>query len=238
MKLESHPKIVTLYDAFDSKDMLYLVLELMSNSNLYDEIVERDMLTEQEASLVLEQVFEGVAFIHDQNIVHRDLKLENILLKTKGDLSCVKIADFGLSKNIGDSAPKTAVGTPFYVAPDLLIAMDDDSAYTQKIDMWAMGVLMFIILSGRLPFTGEDDEDLYENILEAKIILKSPQFDTVSKEAKHLIFHLLPQDPNDRLSAKQALQHEFIVENKKPRQQVSLHASLSTNLKTNYKKNR
>jgi len=235
IQLKNHPKIVALFEAFTNEKCVFLVLELMSSSNLYDEIVERDHLTERQASIVFEQVLEGLAFIHKSGIVHRDIKLENILVKNKGDLSCVKISDFGLSKNIQDSAPVTAVGTPFYVAPDLLEAMETDSPYTLMIDMWAMGVLLFIILSGRLPFTGEDDQDLYDNILEAKIIWKKPQFDSVSKEAKDLISRLLTKKPTDRLTAEASLKHEWILLHKQSKlEAVRLHGSLSQNLQIHY----
>jgi len=221
-----HPRIVSMHGVYDSPEYLYIVMELMSKNNLFDEIIEREFLTEQQASTVIKQIFEALVFIHDQKVVHRDIKLENLLLKTKGDLSTIKVADFGLSKDCSLSMPKTAVGTPFYVSPDLLIAVEDGSPYTYAVDMWAMGILLFIVLSGRLPFTGEDDEELFDNILTANIVWKRPQFDNVSANAKDLISKLLCKDPACRPTAKEALQHPFITSN----DGGQLHASLSSNL--------
>jgi len=233
--LQEHPNIVTLYGVYDSEKHLYLVLELMSPQDLYDEIIERENLTEKQASKVMKQVLTAISFIHSNKIVHRDIKLENLLLKKKGDLSTIKVTDFGLSKCCETSLPRSAVGTPFYVSPDLLIAIDDKSPYTFAIDMWALGVLLFIVLSGRLPFTGQDDEELFDNILEANIIWKSPQFDAVSNEAKDLISQLLRKDPQFRPTAEEALKHPFITANSSS---SSLHPSLSANLIRSYKKNR
>jgi len=124
----------------------------------------------------------------------------------------VKLADFGLSKLFTGASLKTACGTPFYVAPDILLATDD-SGYGPEVDMWAVGVLIYILLSGRLPFSGDDDEELFKNILEGDLVWKSPQFDNVSGEAKDLISHLIVVDPTVRYSAKVALTHPWISSN-------------------------
>jgi len=230
--MHHHPKIVSMYAVFDTDKYLYLVLELMSEVDLFDEIIERQTLTEREASDVIKQVFQAIAHMHKHNVVHRDIKLENLLLKTAGDLTNIKVTDFGLSKDIGLSDARSAVGTPFYVAPDIILASENCSIYGPEVDMWAMGVLLFIILSGRLPFTSEKDEDeLFDTILEAKIIWKSPQFDNVSEDAKDLISKLLKAQPTERLTAEQALEHPFIVSNSNKQPLIDLGPNLTKNYK-------
>jgi len=216
LSVTDHPRIVKLRGIFDSPDTMYIVMDLMEGGELYDEIIRRETFTEKEASYVLQQLLEALDYLHDKGFVHRDLKLENLLLCSKGSLD-IKVADFGLSRHINpDSKAQTACGTPFYVAPDILLA-DNNFGYGPAVDMWAVGVILYILLSGRLPFSGGDqddnDEALFTNILEAKLVWKKPQFDVVSDVAKDLISHLIVADPNLRFSAKQALEHPFIKNN-------------------------
>jgi len=227
-----HEGVVKMYHIFDAEETLFIVMELMEGGELYDEIIKRNLFSEKEASLILKQIVEALAYLHSQNVVHRDLKLENLLLKEKPTANQalhVKITDFGLSKVYQGCQMHTACGTPFYVAPEILLAADDDEAgYGSAIDMWAVGVLLYILLSGRLPFSGDEDEELFKNILEAKIVWKSPQFDNVSADAKDLIMKLIVLDPQERYTALQALTHPFISANNHT---VPLHSSLAEGLR-------
>jgi len=201
--------------------------------SFYEEIIKRSLFSELEASQILKQIVQALEYLHSLNVVHRDLKLENLLLKEKvlpDQPLKVKIADFGLSKLYSGSMMHTACGTPFYVAPDILMAADDDEAgYGPPVDMWAVGVLLYILLSGRLPFSGDEDDELFRNILEAKIVWKSPQFDTVSEDAKDLIMKLIVVDPDTRYTAKQCLTHPWLANNTNS---APLHTSLSEGLKS------
>uniref|UniRef100_A0A6B2LBF2 non-specific serine/threonine protein kinase n=1 Tax=Arcella intermedia TaxID=1963864 RepID=A0A6B2LBF2_9EUKA len=201
-----HPNIVELIDICDTKETLFIVMELMEGGELYEEIVRRKSFTEKDASYIMLQLLRSLDYLHSQGIVHRDLKLENLLLTKKNALD-IKLADFGLSKVYTGEAMQTACGTPYYVAPEILLA----DGYGPKIDTWAAGVLLYVLLSGRLPFSGETDVDLFKAILEAELIWKKPQFDTVSGEAKDLIKKLIVKDPSQRYTAAQALQHPFIL---------------------------
>jgi calcium/calmodulin-dependent protein kinase I len=227
-----HDGVVRMHHIFDAEETLFIVMELMEGGELYDEIIKRSLFSEKEASLILKQIVEALAYLHAQNVVHRDLKLENLLLKEKVSPDQplrVKIADFGLSKLYSGNSMHTACGTPFYVAPDILMAADDDDAgYGPPVDMWAVGVLLYILLSGRLPFSGDEDDELFKNILEAKIVWKSPQFDTVSEDAKDLIQKLIVVNPEDRYTAVQALTHPFVANNNHT---APLHTSLAEGLK-------
>jgi calcium/calmodulin-dependent protein kinase I len=206
MKKIRHPNIVALKAVFDAPDSLIIIMELMQGGELYEKIVEKKHFSEKDASLLMRQIFDALAYLHSIGVVHRDLKLENMLLAKKDGLE-MKLADFGLSKLYSGQALQTACGTPFYVAPDILMG----TGYGNGVDMWACGVLLYILLSGRLPFHADNDADLFRLIMEGKLVFKSPQFDSVSKDAVDLIKHLLVVDPEKRYTAKQALEHPFVT---------------------------
>jgi len=177
----------------------------MRGGELYEEIVRRKSFTEKDASYVMKQLLQALKYLHEKGIVHRDLKLENLLLVEPNKLD-IKLADFGLSKIIKGQALTTACGTPFYVAPDILMG----DGYNSAVDLWAAGVLLYVLLSGRLPFAADSDADLFKAILECDLVWKSPQFDNVSDEAKSLIKHLIVKTPEKRYTADEALKHPFI----------------------------
>lgn len=201
-----HPHVVGLKAVFDTDATLFIVMELVRGGELYEMIVERKTFSEKDTAHIMRQVFSALEYLHGIGIVHRDLKLENMLLNDKNNLE-VKVADFGLSKLYSGQALQTACGTPFYVAPDILLG----TGYGPEVDMWACGVLLYILLSGRLPFHADNDAQLFQLIMEGKLVFKSPQFDTVSPEATDLIRKLLVVDPATRLNAKQAQEHPFIT---------------------------
>jgi len=204
----NHQNIVKLIDICDTKETLFIVMELMEGGELYEEIVKRKSFTEKDASFIMFQLLSALEYLHERDIVHRDLKLENLLL-TKPESLDIKLADFGLSKVFTGEAMQTACGTPYYVAPEILTG----DGYNKKIDTWAAGVLLYVLLSGRLPYSGETDVDLFQAIIETELVWKKPQFDTVSDEAKDLIQNLMNKDPGTRLDASQALKHPFITNN-------------------------
>jgi len=205
-----HPSIVKMKAVFDTEETLFIVMELMLGGELYEEIVKRKTFSEKDASDIMKQLFSALAYLHKMGIVHRDLKLENLLLVAPSTLE-VKLADFGLSKMLAlDGEAITACGTPFYVAPDILKGIGYDSA----VDMWATGILLYVLLSGRLPFAADSDTELFKLILAGNVVWKSPQFDTVSDEAKDLISNLIVVEPSDRLTAENALKHPFITGNR------------------------
>jgi len=194
----------------------------MEGGELYDEIVKRKHFTEKDASYIMYQLLMALEYLHKRDIVHRDLKLENLLLKKHGALE-IKLADFGLSKVYTGEAMQTACGTPYYVAPEIL----QGEGYDYKIDTWAAGVLLYVLLSGRLPFSGDTDVELFRAILETDLIWKKPQFDTVSAEAKDLIIKLMNKDPSKRYDATQALEHVFLKTNN----ENALHTEVYDGLK-------
>jgi len=180
------------------------------------------------------QLFLALDYLHKRGIVHRDLKLENLLIKKPGSLD-IKLADFGLSKVYTGDPLQTACGTPYYVAPEIL----QGDGYDHKIDTWAAGVLLYVLLSGRLPFSGDSDIELFRAILETELIWKKPQFDTVSVEAKDIIQKLITKDPKKRFDASQALEHVFLKTNNENALHTEVYEGLkqlSTNIAINKKK--
>jgi len=207
MKKVSHPNIVQMFAVFDTPEILYIVMELMQGGELYERIVKQKKFTEENAATITRQICDALAYLHDIGIVHRDLKLENLLLvnKNEDDLR-IKLADFGLSKLYSGKSLQTACGTPFYVAPDVLTG----GGYGPAVDVWSAGILLYVLLSGRLPFSADNDADLFRLIMKAELVFKSPQFDVVSDNAKDLIKKLLVGNATNRLTAKQALEHPFL----------------------------
>jgi calcium/calmodulin-dependent protein kinase I len=201
----NHCNIVKMEAIFDTVDHLYIVMELMEGGELYDEIIKRKSFTEADASYIMRQVYSALKYLHSRGIVHRDLKLENLLLVRENALD-IKIADFGLSRIYSGKKLQTACGTPFYVAPEIVLA----EGYGPEVDMWASGIILYVLLSGRLPFAAENENDLYKLIVGGKLIFKSPQFDSVSEAAKDFIRKLIITDPIKRLNAVNALEHPFI----------------------------
>jgi len=219
-----HPNVVNMHAIFDTEDILFIVMELMEGGELYEEIVKRKTFTEADASQLVRQLCEALQYLHKRGIVHRDLKLENLLLKKKGGLE-IKLADFGLSKLYSGAALQTACGTPFYVAPDVLLG----SGYGPPVDMWSVGVLLYVLLSGRLPFAADSDAELFRLIIAGNLVWKSPQFDTVSEEAKDLIKKLINVNEEERWTATQALEHPWI---KKSGTNNPIHKTVMENLRS------
>jgi len=193
-----HPHIVPMIAIFDTDKNLYIVMELMEGGNLYDEIIRRTSFNEGDASYIMRQLVEALEYLHREGIIHRDLKIENILLVKKDCLE-IKLGDIGINKM------KTESWSPFYFAPEMILGI----GYGTEVDMWAAGVILYVLLSGRLPFvSSEGNIQLYKMIVGGELVFKSPQFDTVSDQAKDLISKLIVGE--NRFNARQVLDHPFI----------------------------
>jgi len=212
MKKLDHPNIIKLMEVIDTPQTLYLVLEFAEGGELFDSIVNKGQYTEPEAINIVKQILEAVQYIHTMGIAHRDLKPENLLLAaSKEGKEVIKIADFGLSKDFGEEALQTSCGTPDYVAPEVLLGEPYDSA----VDIWSIGVITYVLLCGFPPFYGEVQKDLFDNIMAGNFDFPDPEWTDVSEEAKDFIKKILIVDPAKRMTAEEALQHQWVTQGTK-----------------------
>lgn len=208
LKKITHPNIVLLKDIFETSSVLYLVMELVTGGELFDKIVERGSYSEQDASKIVRDILHSVQYLHVRKIVHRDLKPENLLFASDAPDAPIKIADFGLSTFVGSEVMlKTACGTPGYVAPEVLLGM----GYSFPVDIWSVGVIMYILLCGFPPFYEENIAALFEQIIEGSYGFPDPYWTNISESAKDLIRHLLDVDSTTRYTSEQALKHPWII---------------------------
>nr|XP_025856587.1 serine/threonine-protein kinase DCLK3 [Vulpes vulpes] len=204
----SHPNIVQLHEVYETEGEVYLILEYVRGGDLFDAITESVRFAEREAALLLLDLCRALAHLHDQGIVHRDLKPENLLVQRNEDKSTtLKLADFGLAKHVVRPI-FTVCGTPTYVAPEIL----SEKGYGLEVDMWAAGVILYILLCGFPPFRSpERDQDELFNIIQlGHFEFLAPYWDNISDAAKDLVSRLLVVDPKKRYTAHQVLQHPWI----------------------------
>eukprot|EP00201_Polytomella_parva_P007314 CAMPEP_0175075824 /NCGR_PEP_ID=MMETSP0052_2-20121109/22298_1 /TAXON_ID=51329 ORGANISM="Polytomella parva, Strain SAG 63-3" /NCGR_SAMPLE_ID=MMETSP0052_2 /ASSEMBLY_ACC=CAM_ASM_000194 /LENGTH=376 /DNA_ID=CAMNT_0016344719 /DNA_START=95 /DNA_END=1225 /DNA_ORIENTATION=- len=206
-----HPNCIKLYDVYVTPRKVYLVTELVMGGELLDRVTERGNYPEKIASSIIRQILSGVAYLHKQGIVHRDLKLENMIMMNDNDDAPIKIADFGLSKFFSpETVLSTMCGSPQYVAPEVLGVGDGLKEYSPAVDMWSVGVILFILLSGYSPFDDDNDAVLFEKIKKGNYDADDPIWDNISLEAKHVVARLLTVDSSKRLTAEEALAHPWV----------------------------
>ncbi|KAG2470209.1 serine/threonine-protein kinase H1 homolog [Polypterus senegalus] len=224
-----HTNIIQLIEVFETQERVYMVMELATGGELFDRIIAKGSFTERDATRVLQMVLDGVKYLHTLGITHRDLKPENLLYYHPGAESKIMITDFGLAstRKKGDEClMKTTCGTPEYIAPEILIR----KPYTNAVDMWAVGVISYILLSGTMPFEDDNRTRLYRQILKGKYSYSGEPWPSVSNLAKDFIDRVLTVDPNERMSASQAIKHPWIVTMAASSSMKNLHRSISQNL--------
>ncbi|VDM08898.1 unnamed protein product [Wuchereria bancrofti] len=180
----------------------------VTGGELFEDIVAREFYSEADASHCIQQILESIAYCHLNNVVHRDLKPENLLLASKAKGAAVKLADFGLAIEVqGDTEAWFGfAGTPGYLSPEVL----KKDPYGKPVDIWACGVILYILLVGYPPFWDEDQHRLYAQIKAGAYDYPSPEWDTVTPEAKNLIDNMLTVNPKKRITAEQALKVPWI----------------------------
>ncbi|XP_060796022.1 calcium/calmodulin-dependent protein kinase (CaM kinase) II gamma 1 isoform X8 [Neoarius graeffei] len=209
-RLLKHPNIVRLHDSIAEESFHYLVFDLVTGGELFEDIVAREYYSEADASQCINQILESVNHIHQHDIVHRDLKPENLLLASKMKGAAVKLADFGLAIEVQgeQQAWFGFAGTPGYLSPEVL----RKDPYGKPVDIWACGVILYILLVGYPPFWDEDQHKLYQQIKAGAYDFPSPEWDTVTPEAKNLINQMLTINPAKRITAEQALKHPWVCQ--------------------------
>ncbi|XP_044011099.1 calcium/calmodulin-dependent protein kinase type II alpha chain isoform X9 [Aphidius gifuensis] len=205
-----HPNIVRLHESIQEENCHYLVFDLVTGGELFEDIVAREFYSEADASHCIQQILESVHHCHHNGIVHRDLKPENLLLASKAKGAAVKLADFGLAIEMqGDAqAWYGFAGTPGYLSPEVL----KKEPYGKPVDIWACGVILYILLVGYPPFWDEDQHRLYGQIKAGAYDYPSPEWDTVTPEARNLINQMLTVNPSRRITASEALRHPWICQ--------------------------
>ena len=212
LKSLDHPNILKVYEFFCNRKTFFIINELCTGGELFDKIIEVKHFSESVAANIMRQIFSAIAFCHSQGVIHRDLKPENILIERQSEKHLeyfhIKIIDFGTCEILKNNKMlKEQIGTSFYIAPDVL-----KNEYNEKCDLWSCGVIMYILLSGRPPFEGEDEDEILKNVSSGEFDLKNPPFNKISKYAKDLIVKLLNVKVEERISAEEALNHRWFKE--------------------------
>uniref|UniRef100_A0A6T8AW03 Protein kinase domain-containing protein n=1 Tax=Prymnesium polylepis TaxID=72548 RepID=A0A6T8AW03_9EUKA len=210
-----HPHIVNLKEVVLTGSYTYIIMELLSGGELFHRIIEKGCFPEVEAQNLFAQILMSMEYLHSLQIVHRDVKPENILYVSEGSVD-IKLIDFGYAGIWSADKPLTGLcGTPDYVAPEVLSWYDDDDTgtpYGKGSDLWSLGVLLYVILSGCSPFNGEEEEQLLKLVAEAKYEFYEKEWEHISAEAKELISKLLVVDPNERYTMEQVVAHPWLTD--------------------------
>jgi len=230
-RIRGSPSIIHMMDVFEDSKGLFLVTEWCGGGELYDQIVECSKtelgrFTELQAATIMKQILSGVECLHAEHMItHRDLKPENFLLKRKGDISQIRIIDFGLSRFFHPKERlRTRVGTVYYTAPEVW-----NENYDNSCDLWSAGVVMYVLLASYPPFDGDSDQDILRSVMRSKYSFPSPEWDEISPEAKSLIRKLLAKNPARRPTATDVLRDRwFSVLRGSPRRKSSKHAKAAT----------
>lgn len=223
-----HRNIVNLHEAFESDEYVFLILDHAQGGELYDQLVKKKKYREKDAKRVVYYLLKACTYLHSKNVVHRDIKLENILLDTNASNSNIVVCDFGLAKVISQREDATSsqskcvsesdrfsmhkkralstCGSDIYISPEII----KGEGYSETVDMWSIGVCMYILLSGRVPFSN-DQGDLYKRIERGEYNLRGKEWESISSSAKDLLSRLLQVDPDSRILGEEALGHEWFA---------------------------
>ncbi|GBF87688.1 calcium-dependent kinase [Raphidocelis subcapitata] len=202
-----HAHVVTLLSTHEDKDYVHIAMELCAGGELFDSIVEAGNFSEKKAAGVFRRMVEVVNHCHELGVVHRDLKPENFLLTNKGPDGELKLTDFGLGVFFKPGERfRDLVGSPYYVAPEVL-----RKNYSHQADMWSLGVILYILLSGLPPFWGDTEDQIFKMVLKGQLDFKSEPWPRISDAAKDCVRRLLDMDAGRRASAEQILKHDWLV---------------------------
>lgn len=219
-----HANIIKLYDFIEDapNNMYWMVLEIVDGGELFTRILRKEKYTEAEARDAILELLDVLGYLHDMSIVHRDLKPENLLLKSNESDSELKLADFGFAAVCQGENRKTQCGTPGYVAPEIVLGQK----YGVQTDMWSCGVILFILIGGYPPFYGNNPQQVFQDIVSANYTFMPEVWDVVSPDAKDLIVKMLTLDPNQRITARQAMRHPWFLQATTSLMSINLDKSL------------
>ena len=207
LKKLDHPKILKVVDFYSTLKRYYIITEYCHEGELFNEIIKVGKFDEGQAAFIIIQILKAITYCHKMNIIHRDIKPENIMITNREKNGClqVKLIDFGTAKIFEKGHQENKyVGSSYYMAPEII-----KRKYDEKCDLWSIGVIMYILLTGRPPFDGNDDDEILENVKKGVFDKQSYPYPLLSSHSKDLINKLLQYDPKKRISADQALEHPW-----------------------------
>ena len=209
LKICQHPYIIRLYNVFENPDYLYIIMEYCSGGDLFSYLENRNFrLSEKRASTLIHQMSTAVYYMHSFGVVHRDLKPENVLMTSTDEDSDIRILDFGLSKILG---PKEKCDEPYgtltYCAPEIIV----DEPYSKPVDLWSLGVITYLMVSGKLPFNSDDENEIARQVVyDDPNYTRNPIWKSISQECLDFIKRLLDKDQNKRMTIREVLEHKWI----------------------------
>ncbi|KAJ4725095.1 putative Calcium-dependent protein kinase [Melia azedarach] len=206
--LSGRPNVVEIMGAYEDEQSVHIVMELCAGGELFDRIIAKGNYSERAASSIFRAIMNFVHSCHSMGVIHRDIKPENFLLSSNDEIALLKAADFGLSTFLEEGKVyEDVVGSPYYVAPEVL-----RRRYGKEADIWSAGVVLYILLTGLPPFWAQTEQGIFEAILLGKIDFESLPWPTISSSAKDLIHRMLTQDPKQRITSAQVLEHPWMRE--------------------------
>lgn len=223
-----HPNIVRFYETYHDEQYFHIVMELCTGNEVFEQIVHYGKISELTVSKIIFKVLHAIAYCHSKGITHRDIKPENILLEHNGPEAEVKLIDFGLSRKYSyDQKMHTILGTPFYIAPEVL-----KGEYDEKCDVWSIGAITYIMLSGSPPFNGKSDIDIFDEIIQNPLVFPQKNWEKISNDAISFITHCMEKEPIKRYSAIEALKDpwfKYMLDNQ--HKEKYLNPNILNNLK-------
>ncbi|KOX71851.1 Myosin light chain kinase, smooth muscle, partial [Melipona quadrifasciata] len=219
MNMLRHPKLLLLAAAFESPREIVMVTEYISGGELFERVVADDFtLTERDSILFMRQICEGVEYMHQNKVVHLDLKPENIMCRTRTSHQ-IKLIDFGLAQTLKPDTPiRVLFGTPEFIPPEII----SYEPIGTESDMWSVGVICYVLLTGLSPFMGDNDAETFANITRADYDLEDEAFDAISNDAKDFISGLLVKRKESRMSARQCLEHPWMAQHAEAMSRIAL----------------
>lgn len=201
-----HPNIIRIFEAFEDEKNVHVVMEYCSGGDILEHMIQKGQFNERRAAEIFEKVLSAVCYLHSLNICHRDIKPENFMFISKHPDADLKCIDFGVSAKFrkGEEEMDNLVGTPQFIAPEVL-----KKKYGKECDVWSLGVMLYVLLSGRFPFDGKSRDEIFSLILSGKFGFQHRTWKSISNEAKDLISRFLVLNPAKRITIRQALRHPW-----------------------------